>query len=390
LDDFIQLSDRGTRGSRRIKRIHQNKRKLLLPALAEGAAAMKQSIDDPAALHRDAILIDAMGSSVLLPTALIPPPPRNGRPLIDRALAAGLTAMNVTMGIAGIGMGIDNFRSMIGTIHGYLSYFELEGRLVHVHRVADIHRAKREGRLGIIFGTQGVAGKIEGDTSLLLILQRLGQRIVQICYNERDAVGCGCMETSDTGLTQFGRACIREMNHLGLVVDLAHAGPRTALDAAAFSTAPIIVSHANARRLCDNPRNLSDEVVRAIAGTGGVVGITAYAPFCEVRAGVRPSLDAYVDHIAYIADLVGIDHVGIGSDFFDGESLVRFERFFRRRYPDTVRDYTINTVYVDGLESVEDFPCITAGLARRGFAPDDISKILGGNFLRVFGEVWKD
>jgi hypothetical protein len=88
LDDFIQLSDRGTRGSRRIKRIHQNKRKLLLPALAEGAAAMKQSIDDPAALHRDAILIDAMGSSVLLPTALIPPPPRNGRPLIDRCPAS--------------------------------------------------------------------------------------------------------------------------------------------------------------------------------------------------------------------------------------------------------------------------------------------------------------
>jgi membrane dipeptidase len=351
---------------------------------------MKQSVEDPAPLHRDAILIDAMGSGVLLPTALIPPPPRNGVPLIDRAMASGLTAMNVTMGISGIGMGVDNFRSMIGTIHGYLSYFELEDRLVHVRSVADIQRAKREGKLGIIFGTQGIAGKIEGDTSLLLILQRLGQRIVQICYNERDAVGCGCMEVSDSGLTQFGQACIREMNQLGVVVDLAHGGARTALDAAAFSAAPIIVSHANARRLCDNPRNLTDEVIKAVASTRGVIGITAYAPFCETRAGVRPSLDDYIDHVAYVGELVGIDHVGIGSDFFDGESLVRFERFFRRRYPDTVRHYTVDTVYVDGLETVDDFPSITAGLARRGFAAEDIRKVLGGNFLRVFGEVWKE
>jgi membrane dipeptidase len=351
---------------------------------------MKQSVEDPADLHRTAILIDAMGSGVLLPTALIPPPPRNGAPLLERALAAGLTAMNVTMGISGIGMGIDNFRSMIATIHGYLSYFELEERLIHVRSVADIHRAKTEGRLGIIFGTQGIAAKIEGDTSLLLILQRLGQRIVQICYNERDAVGCGCMEISDSGLTQFGQACVREMNHLGLVVDLAHGGPRTTLDAAAFSAAPILVSHANARRLCDSPRNLTDEVIKAIAGSGGVIGITTYAPFCETRPGARPRIDDYIDHIAYVADLVGIDHVGIGSDFFDGESLVRFERFLRRRYPDTVRHYTLDTVYVDGLETVDDFPSITAGLARRGFAAEDIRKILGDNFLRVFGAVWRE
>lgn len=344
---------------------------------------------EPMTIHRDAILIDAMGSGVLLPTALIPPPARNGAALIDRALAAGLTAMNVTMGVAGIGMGIDNFRSMIGSIHGYLSYFELEDRLVHVLSVADIHRAKSQGKLGIIFGCQGIAGKIEDDPSLLLILQRLGQRIVQLTYNERSTVGCGCLETADSGLTQFGRICVREMNHLGLVIDLAHAGSRTALDAAGFSAAPIIVSHANVRKLCHSPRNLPDEVIKAIAGSGGVVGITAYAPFCETRAGVRPAIDGYIDHIAYVADLVGIDHVGIGSDFFDGESLVRFERFFRLRYPEIVREYTIDTVYVDGLGTVDDFPRITEALGRRGFGENEIRKILGGNFLRVFESVWK-
>src|SRR5215469_827129 len=189
-------------------------------------------------LDRDAILIDAMGSGVLLPTALIPPPPRNGAPLIDRAIRAGLTAMNVTMGISGIGMGVDNFRSMISTIQGYLSYFELEDRLVHVLSVADIHRAKQQGKLGIIFGCQGIAGKIEDDPGLLLIFQRLGQRIVQLAYNERSSVGCGCLEVVDTGLTQFGRICIREMNHLGLLLDLAHAAQRTTMDAISFSAAP--------------------------------------------------------------------------------------------------------------------------------------------------------
>ncbi|HYC13741.1 MAG TPA: membrane dipeptidase, partial [Stellaceae bacterium] len=244
------------------------------------------------------------------------------------------------------------------------------------------------GKLGIIFGCQGIATKIEDDPGLLLILQRLGQRIVQLTYNERSAVGCGCLEVTDTGLTQFGRICIREMNNLGLVVDLAHAAERTTLDAAAFSTRPIIVSHANVRKLCETPRNLTDDAIKAVARSGGVIGITAYAPFCETSPGVRPSIDSYIDHIAYISDLVGVDHVGIGSDFFDGESLVRFERFFRMRYPEIVRNYTIETVYVEELGTVDDFPRIPAALEKRGFDRDDIRKIIGGNFLRVFEQIW--
>jgi membrane dipeptidase len=179
------------------------------------------------------------------------------------------------------------------------------------------------------------------------------------------------------------------MNHLGLVIDLAHAGSRTTVDALGFSSTPIIVSHANAQKLCDTPRNLPDEVIKALGGSGGVIGITAYAPFCETRSGVRPTIESYVDHVSYVADLVGIDHVGIGSDFFDGESLVRFERFFRLRYPEIVRDYTIDTVYVEGLGTVDDFPRITEALTKRGFRQDDIRKVLGANFLRIFEQVWK-
>jgi membrane dipeptidase len=336
----------------------------------------------------EGVLIDAMGSGVLLPTALIPPPSRNGAPLIDRAITAGLTAMNVTMGITGIGMGVDDLHAMLGTMQGYFSLFEMDDRLVHVLTAADIHRARRECKLGIIFGCQGIAGKIGNDPGLLTILQRLGQRIVQLTYNERSAVGCGCLEIGDAGLTQFGRVCIRELNHLGVVVDLAHGGMRTALDAIGFSAAPPIISHANVRALCDSPRNLTDDVIRATAAAGGVIGVTAYAPFCEVRPGVRPDIDAYIDHIAYIADLVGIGHVGIGSDFFDGESLIRFEGHFRRRNPEVVRDYTIDTVYAEGLGTVDDFPRLIAALHRRGFSPPEVAQVSGGNFLRVFDAVW--
>lgn len=361
---------------------------------------MSRASDTPAAgvepsdrarrLHREALVIDGQGTAVLLPTALVPPPPVNGRSFLERALGAGLTAMNVTLGIAGVGMGLDNFRSMLMTIHGHLCYFELEeDRLLHVLTADDILRAKGEGKLGIIFGCQGLASKIEDDPSLLRILHRLGLRIAQLTYNERSSLGCGCLERHDAGLTQLGRVCIREMNHLGLLVDLAHAGERTSLDVLDLSAAPVIVSHANVRALCDNPRNLTDAQIRALAARDGVVGITAYSPFCETKPGVRPTLNAVIDHMVYVADLVGVQHVGIGSDFFEGESEVRFERFFRVRYPEVIRQYTLETVYVEGFDGVACFPRLTEGLLRRGLTEEEVRKILGENFLRVFRKVWK-
>lgn len=338
----------------------------------------------------DWLVVDGMGSAALLPTAQVPPPPRNGKAWLDRAIDSGLTAMNVTMGITGIGMGTDDFRSLLHTMHGYFCYFELEPeRLLHVRTTEDIHRAKREHRLGIIFGCQGLDSKIEGDPSLLLIMAQLGQRIVQLTYNERGAIGCGCLEPNDTGLTGFGRICIHEINECGMTLDLAHAGQATALQAIDFSAKPPIVSHANARALCDHPRNLRDDLLRALAAKGGVVGVTAYAPFCETKRATRPTIDDFVSHIAYIADLIGVDHVGIGSDFFEGESPIRFERYFRRRYPAIVGHYTIDAVYAQGFETVGDFAVLPAALRGRGFNDDDVRKILGGNFMRVFEQAWR-
>jgi membrane dipeptidase len=333
-------------------------------------------------------IIDGMGSAALLPAAQVPPPAYNGVPWLDRALAAGLTAMNVTMGIRGVAQGADDFRAYLHSVHGYLSYFELEPRLLHVLRASDITRAKAEGRLGIIFGCQGLASKLDGDPSLILIMARLGQRIMQLAYNERDALGCGCLEPEDSGLTEFGRVCIREIDDARMVVDLAHAGPRTAREAIEFARRTPVITHANVRALRQHPRNAPDDVLAALAARGGVIGITAYAPFSEKVPGRRPTLDDMIDHIAYVADKWGVDYVGLGSDFFEGESWVRFERFFRRRYPAIVGDYDIDTVYLQGFERANDYPALPAALRRRGFGEADIAKVLGGNFVRVFDEVW--
>jgi membrane dipeptidase len=119
-------------------------------------------------------------------------------------------------------------------------------------------------------------------------------------------------------------------------------------------------------------------------------GVTAYAPFCEKRTGLRPNLDNVIDHIAYIAERWGIDHVGIGSDFFEGESWICFERFFRRRYPAIVGKYTMVTIYVEGLGRVDDLVALRPALLRRGFSEDEAAKVLGGNVLRVFAGVWDE
>ena len=345
--------------------------------------------DEARRIHDDAILIDGQGVTVLLPVAQVVPEAIDGVPYLDRAIDGGVTAQNVTLGIGGIGMGTDDFRALLGTMHGHYCYFEIEPRLLLVETAADIRRAKREGRLGIIFGVQGLATKIEDDPSLVRILHRLGLRTGQMTYNERCSLGCGCLELPDTGLTQLGKIVIREMNHVGIAVDMAHAGDRTTLDAIDCSHEPVVVSHGNVRALCDTPRNYGDEVLRALAEGGGVIGITAYGPLCETKPGVRPALGDMVDHIAYVADLVGVDHVGIGSDFFESESAVRFHAFFRVRYPEVFGDYRLDNVYFDDFRRVDHFPRLTAALLERGFDAQETTKILGGNFLRVFDRVWK-
>jgi len=339
-------------------------------------------------LHAQAHVIDAEGVGVLMPHMHLPQPDFEGRSHLDRALAGGLTAMNTTMGVGGVCAGQDNLRSLMNSMYGYQVYFRLHAdKLLHVESADDIDEAKRSGRLGIIFGVQDIAPKIEGDLTLLWNLHKLGLRVAQLTHNDRNALGCGCLAPNDDGLTQFGKAAVREMNRIGILPDLAHGGMRTALDAIDCSETPILISHANARAVTAHPRNATDEVLRALAARGGVIGVTFYAPFCQTESGRHPNAADVADHIAYIADLVGPDHVGLGTDQFESESEVRYAAF-GVQFADTQRGFTREAVYATDLERVEKLPNLTLELVRRGFSDEDVLKILGGNHLRVFRAAW--
>jgi membrane dipeptidase len=202
---------------------------------------------------------------------------------------------------------------------------------------------------------------------------------------ERNRLGDGCLEPENRGLTHFGMQVIRECNRLGIVVDCSHVGVRTTLDAAQASGQPIVISHTAVRALTDNPRCVTDEQMKAVAATGGVVGITAYAPF--IRYDRRPTLDDYVDHFDYVADLVGIEHVGFATDWFDGKTKTNWATPWY--YPEVTRGTAYGALGLEGFATRADLQNLVAKLRERGRSAAEIAKILGGNYLRVLEAVWK-
>ena len=235
--------------------------------------------------------------------------------------------------------------------------------LVLATSAADIERAKGEGKVAAILGLEG-AEPLEGDLGVLRMLHRLGVRVVGLTWNRRNRAADGVNEArTGGGLTNFGVELVRELNRLGMVIDMAHLAPAGVRDVLELSEAPVIASHANAYALCPHRRNLTDEQLEAIAAKGGVVGVT-FVPRFVAQDKEEASLERLLDHIDHMAKVAGIDHVGLGSDFdgFDDKPMA-------------------------GLEDVTKLPNVTAGLLERGYSADEVKKVLGGNFLRVFREV---
>jgi membrane dipeptidase len=264
-----------------------------------------------------------------------------------------------------------------------------QDRVTVVRTLRDIQSAHESGRVGIVFGLEA-ATPIGNDLDKLDILFGLGIRQVGITYSDSNALGAGLNEPDGFGLTSFGRRAVKRMNDLGLAIDLSHASDHTGIETAAVSAAPVLITHAGARALWDIPRLKCDDVLRAVADTGGVIGMSA-APHTTISARHRThTIASVMDHFHYCADLVGLDHVGFGPDTLYGDH-VGLHRTFASLLGHSASAGPEHPVvdYVDGLENPsESFHNIAAWLVRDGLSDDEIVKVLGGNVLRALAAIW--
>lgn len=261
----------------------------------------------------------------------------------------------------------------------------------------DLLAAKEKSNISIILWFQD-PHPVENKLELLKAFYLMGLRVCQLTYNKANYLGTGCTETIDSGLTDFGKKAVREMNRLGIVIDASHSSKKTAMDAIWESTDPVIFSHANCKSLTDNPRNKTDEEIKLVAEKGGVIGLTTWGPLCwKGLKNEQPVLKDFLDHVEYIVDLVGIDFVGFGSDkTLDNKPDMGGTHAQSLLYPSVVAEYDkrVGTKpevrHALGFKGVQEIENVIEGLAKRGYKEKDINKFLGGNFLRVIKQVWRD
>jgi membrane dipeptidase len=277
---------------------------------------------------------------------------------------------------------VQNLLYMLDCLH--LELEESPEAFLLVTEPSDFERARREGRVGIMVGCEG-AEPLATDLSLLRSYHRLGLRVLTLTWHQRNQVGDGVSEPSDSGLSNWGREVVAEANRLGIVIDVSHAGRRTLADVLERSRAPIIASHSNARRLHDHERNLTDDEIIAIASTGGMVGVTFLGRF--VAVGEARATDV-LDHLDHLIALVGPDHVGFGTDYTTGgQDLVIGSRRVAGPGQPTSDD---DIPYATGLASYEDLPSLTSGMLDRGHHPDVVRGVLGTNYIRLLETVTEE
>lgn len=308
-----------------------------------------------------------------------------------RTLQGGVTALNLTAMSPFIGLA----DSLVELEENKRKIEEMGDIARVVTSAADILRCQAEGKLGYILGTQN-SMMVEDDLRLLATMKRLGVRILQPTYNEENKLGHGAPfeGEADKGITELGRAWITEMDRLGLIIDLSHCGHRSTADYLAAARGPMVISHANAFAVCPSLRNKTDDHIRAVAGTGGLIGAVMWSP--AVRHDLRPTLDDYLNHIDHLVNTGGIEHVAFASDLVEGAPPAP-EKWDKSYGPN---GYSPNITGVLGpwyvyetrlnvdFQSLAHTPRIWDGMARRGYSEDAIEKVRSGNWLRVMRDVW--
>lgn len=328
--------------------------------------------DEVLALHRGSLVFDALALKYVL-----------DEPYVERMRQGGVDAVNMT--IASEKESWDETLEIIEQSHRKIARNDA---LVHARSAAEVRAAKAEGRIAVLFGTQGSA-MLEGRLSRLETLHRLGIRYFGPAYTGATIFADGCGEFRDAGLSVIGRELIALANDLDMIIDLSHCGHRSRAEAADLADHPVC-THSNAYAVNANDRNTRDETVRTIARKGGVIGI------CGLVKSVWPenaTLGHMLDHLDHFVGLVGVEHVGIGLDFTEAyqdalkagqpRDLAKAPKW-RRIRPDifgTVEEF-FELAYPQGLESIAALPNLSQGLRQRGYDDAAIAAILGGNWLR--------
>ena len=307
---------------------------------------------------------------------------------------SGLAAINMTIGSVGEMPTLEAFESIMRDIAEWDGEIDAHpDTLARIRTVDDIVSAHQSGQCGLIYALQdGVA--FEDDIGRLDALWQFGVRVIQPTYNRRNLLGDGCMEPADAGLSRSGVEAIERLNELGILVDLSHCGRRTTADAIAISSKPVAFTHTGAFALAEHPRHRTDAELRAVADTGGVIGIFIM-PY--LARGNQPTAADVIAHLEHAIDVAGEDHVSIGTDGnvsptelteayieeFREETRSRKERGIAAPF-ETEEGY----LFASDLNTARRFETLTGMLLDRGYSESRVQKILGGNLLRVFSETW--
>jgi len=270
------------------------------------------------------------------------------------------------------------------------SDFDHQDMLFVARTVDDLYRAKREDRIALVASFEA-ATPIENEIDRVDVLYGLGVRAMGITYSESNGLGSGLKELADGGLTTFGRRVIGRMNKLGMTIDTAHCGDRTAIEVAEASALPVLMSHVGARALWDTNRMKSDAALEAIAASGGLIGIEAAPHTTLTAAHPDHSIESVMEHFEYVVELVGIDHVSFGPDTLYGDHVGLHHAFASQLSIGTTHagPHFDEVPYVKGLENpTECFPNIIRWLVSHGYSREDIRKVVGDNTLRVIKATW--
>jgi microsomal dipeptidase-like Zn-dependent dipeptidase len=296
--------------------------------------------------------------------------------------AGGVTAIHVTICYH------ENFRETVANITQWNGWFRDFPELICPATSAeDVRQAKRDNRTAVIFGFQNPA-PIEDDLSLVEIWHRLGVRFMQLSYNNQSLLATGCYEAEDPGITRMGREVIREMNRVGLVVDMSHSAERSTLEAIELSSRPIAITHANPHSWHPVVRNKSDTVLRALGQSGGMLGLSLYP--LHLKGGSGCTLRSFCEMVARTAEIVGPSNLGIGSDLCQDQpdSVVEWMRAGRWTRDSRGASGSLGAAVFppqpDWFRNNTQFANIAAGLSEVGFAAPEVDRIMGGNWLDFF------